>query len=202
MGPSKNEGIREAVTPKCEDHQRPVSFKVQSGVGRDTPQCRAFPVMCPGGPAGMVAADGCDDTIHSVVPTGRNDILCNFNGKSLKFVFTRAIQPPLLISIEYTFSSGTPSEAMVEYVSSQYPHVAGPDPFPLNRRCSGCFRWWLTDELVLTLVPTIAGPGPYQAMPGTGGPWYDLALGSANLQERENQIIKQQQLNVNPRPKF
>jgi hypothetical protein len=101
------------------------------------------------------------------------------------------------MSIEYMFASGTPSEALVEYVSSQYPHVAGPEPFPPNRGCSGCFRWWLTDELVLTLTPTVNSmlmqAGAYQ---------YDLALGSANLQERDNQAIKQQQLNVNPKPKF
>jgi hypothetical protein len=76
MSPVERQRQNNFETSACVDHQRPVSFMIESGVGADTPRCRAFPVLaeCPRGPAGTVIANGCDGA-------GAGRILCNFNGK-------------------------------------------------------------------------------------------------------------------------
>src|ERR1035437_2637725 len=149
------------------------------------------PPLCTSGPAGTITANGCGSA------GADNRIVCNFNGKSLKFSFTRAIQPPLLSSIEYKFTSGTPVEELAKYVSSQYPN-AGPaqaiqQPSHGIPNCCVTWRWELDTNLSLFLIQEPSMPN---------NPQYILALGSSDILTRENQIIKQQQLNVNPKPKF
>jgi hypothetical protein len=131
------------------------------------------------------------------------DIVVNHHvAKSLKFFFTQAIQPPLLSSIEYTFSSGTPLGEMAKYVSSQYPNARPPkaiqQPSHGVPNCCITWKWELDDGASTTNLSLFLIQEP--TMPND--PHYVLALGSSDILTRENQIIKQQQLNVNPKPKF